>query len=235
MNLYVGTSGYAYKEWKGLFYPEDLAEKRMLHYYAGVFRSVEINNTFYRMPRESVLEQWRAEVPPEFRFVLKAPQRITHQQRLKDAGDSVAYLFKVAGTLQDRLGPVLFQLPPYLKKDFPLLRDFLQLLPQGCRAAFEFRSRSWFDDDVIGLLKERGAVLCFAETDDGIEVPFLATGPFGYLRLRRSDYGDAELARWAKRVKDQRWSEAFIFFKHEDEARAPQLAKRFRELAGEAG
>src|SRR3954462_15993170 len=146
MNLYVGTSGYSYKQWKGPFYPEDLPDKQMLHFYAERFRSVEINNTFYRMPKEAVLEAWASEVPADFKFVLKAPQRITHMQRLKDAGDSVAYLLKTAAVLKEKLGPLLFQLPPYLKKDLPRLRDFLALLPSDSPTAFEFRHESWLDD-----------------------------------------------------------------------------------------
>src|SRR2546425_3174198 len=145
MNLYVGTSGYSYKEWKCTFYPEDLPDKQMLRFYGERFRSVEINNTFYRMPKASVLEAWAAEVPADFKFVLKASQRITHMQRLKDAGDSVSYLLDVARALKERLGPLLFQLPPYLKKDVPRLREFLGLLPPHLRAAFEFRHQSWFD------------------------------------------------------------------------------------------
>src|ERR1043166_1068151 len=157
MNLYVGTSGYSYKEWKGTFYPEDLPSKQMLHYYGERFRSVEINNTFYRMPKPSVLAAWASEVPPDFKFVLKAPQRITHMQRLKDAGDSVSYLLDVAGALEERLGPLLFQLPPQMKKDAPRLRDFLALLPQRCRAAFEFRHQSWFDSEIFTLLRDHHA------------------------------------------------------------------------------
>ena len=163
MNLYVGTSGYSYKEWKGPFYPDDLPDKEMLRFYGERFRSVEINNTFYRMPKASVLEAWAAEVPADFKFVLKASQRITHKQRLKDAGDSVSYLLEVAGVLKERLGPLLFQLPPFLKKDAPRLREFLALLPKDRRAAFEFRHQSWFDDEVFGLLRDQRAVLCIAE------------------------------------------------------------------------
>jgi uncharacterized protein YecE (DUF72 family) len=231
MNLYVGTSGYAYKEWKGTFYPSDLSEKRMLHYYGERFRTVEINNTFYRMPKVSVLEGWAGEVPAEFRFVLKASQRITHVQRLKDAGESVSYLFDVAGALKVRLGALLFQLPPSLKKDVPRLRDFLALLPPQRRAALEFRHPSWFDEEVFGLLREHEVALCIAEAENDLEVPFVATAGWGYLRLRRPDYGDAELKTWVKRVGEQNWRDAFVFFKHEDEGKAPLLAKRFLELA----
>ena len=231
MNLYVGTSGYAYKEWKGTFYPGDLPEKQMLRYYGERFRTVEINNTFYRMPKPSVLEAWAEEVPAEFKFVLKASQRITHVQRLKDTDGSVSYLLGVAGALKERLGPLLFQLPPNLKKDVPRLREFLGLLPQRL-AAFEFRHASWFDDEVFGLLREHAATLCIAEAENDLEVPFVATGDWGYLRLRRTDYGDAELTSWAERVLAQGWRDAFVFFKHEDEGKGPEMARRFLELAG---
>ena len=230
MHFYLGTSGYSYKEWKGNFYPEDLPDKQMLRFYGERFRSVEINNTFYRMPKESVLEAWAAEVPADFKFVLKAPQRITHIQRLKESADSVSYLLKVAGALKERLGPLLFQLPPYLKKDLPRLTEFLKLLPADRRSAFEFRHESWFDEEVFGLLREHQAALCIAEAEDGVQVPFVSTADWGYLRLRRPDYGDAELKAWAKRVREQDWQDAFIFFKHEDEGKAPQMAKRFLEL-----
>ena len=231
MNLYVGTSGYSYKEWKGTFYPRDLPDKRMLHYYGGHFKAVEINNTFYRMPAASVLEAWAGEVPIDFKFVLKAPQRITHEHRLKDAGDSVSYLLEVSGVLKERLGPLLFQLPPYLRKDVPRLRDFLALLPPQRRVSFEFRHQSWFDEEVFGLLRDHQAALCIAEAEVDLAVPFVATSDWGYLRLRRPDYGDAELKTWARRVREQDWRDAFLFFKHEDEGKAPQMAKRFLELA----
>jgi len=231
MNLYVGTSGYSYKEWKGTFYPEDLPDKQMLRFYGERFRSVEINNTFYRMPKASVLEAWANEVPADFMFVLKASQRITHHQRLKDTDDSVSYLLEVAGALKERLGPLLFQLPPYLKKDAPRLREFLALLPSDRRAAFEFRHQSWFDDEVFGLLRDHRAVLCIAEAENDLEIPFVSTADWGYLRLRRPDYGDAELKAWAKRVQEQKWREAFIFFKHEEEGKGPEMAKRFLKLA----
>ena len=230
MKLYVGTSGYSYKEWKGPFYPEDLPEKQMLRFYGERFRSVEINNTFYRMPKASVLEGWASEVPEDFLFVLKGSQRITHMQRLKDAGDSVAYLLKVAETLKERLGPLLFQLPPFLKKDAARLRDFLALLPRERRVALEFRNQSWFDEEVFGLLRAHQAALCIAEAENDLQIPFVATADWGYLRLRRPDYGDPELGSWGKRVREQPWKDAFIFFKHEDEGKGPQMAKRFLEL-----
>src|SRR5437870_2203748 len=231
MNLYVGTSGYSYKEWKGTFYPEELPDKQMLKFYGERFKTVEINNTFYRMPKPAVLESWAGEVPPDFKFVLKASQRITHMQRLKNADDSLSYLIKVARTLKDRLGPLLFQLPPNLKKDAPRLREFLALLPPEPRSAFEFRHQSWFDDEIFGLLREHQAVLCIAEAENDLEIPFVSTADWGYLRLRRPDYGDAELTAWAKRVREHAWREVFIFFKHEEEGKGPAMAKRFLELA----
>ena len=231
MNLYVGTSGYSYKAWKGPFYPEDLPDPQMLRFYGERFRSVEINNTFYRLPKASVLEAWAAEVPADFKFVLKASQRITHKQRLKDAGELVAYLLDVAGALKERLGPLLFQLPPFLRKDVPRLRDFLSLLPSDRLAAFEFRHQSWFDDEVLGLLREHRAALCIAEAENDLEIPFISTADWGYLRLRRPDYGEAELKAWAKRVHEQDWRNAFIFFKHEEEGKGPQMARTFLELA----
>ena len=231
MNFYVGTSGYSYKEWKGSFYPEDVSTDKMLRYYGGQFGAVEINNTFFRMPKPEVLEAWAAEVPADFKFVLKASRGITHMKRLKDAGESVAYLLKVAETLNERLGPLLFQLPPNLKKDAARLRDFLALLPRDRRAAFEFRHQSWFDDEVLGLLRDHRATLCIAEAEDELEIPFVSTANWGYLRLRMPDYTDAELKDWVQRVRQQDWHDAFVFFKHEDEGKGPQLAKRFLELA----
>jgi uncharacterized protein YecE (DUF72 family) len=231
MKLHVGTSGFAYKEWKGSFYPEDLPAQGMLHYYGAHFRSVEINNTFYRMPTRALLEAWAGEVPADFKFVLKASQRITHHHRLVDADEDVGYLLDVAATLQQRLGALLFQLPPNLKKDAPRLDVFLALLPPGRRAAFEFRHPSWFDDEVFALLHQHQAALCIAEAEGDLEVPVVATADWGYLRLRRPDYGDAELKAWVKRVRQQDWQDAFVFFKHEEAGRGPQLAQRFLQLA----
>ncbi len=235
MALYVGTSGYSYPAWKGTFYPADLPDKRMLNYYGGEFGSVEINNTFHRMPGPSLLESWAAEVPEDFRFVLKAPQRITHLQRLRDVDDAVSYLCEVAGTLKERLGALLFQLPPSLKKDLPLLRDFLALLPPGRRVALQFRHRSWLDDDVLALLRKNDAALCIADVQDDLEIPLLSTAAWGYLRLRRPEYDDAQLRRWAEAVQQQGWQDAFVFFKHEDSARGPMLAKRFLALSSLQG
>jgi uncharacterized protein YecE (DUF72 family) len=230
MNVLVGTSGYSYKEWKGTFYPADLPDKQMLRYYSERFRTVEINNTFYRMPSESMLTNWLKEVPANFSFVLKASQRITHHQKLKDADNSVAYLLKVSAVLGDRLGPLLFQLPPFLRKDAPLLRNFLALLPQDRRAALEFRHASWFDEEVYEVLRAHNTAFCVAEAEGDLEVPFVPTADWGYLRLRRPDYGDEELRAWAERVQAQDWKDSYVFFKHEDEGKGPKLATRFMEF-----
>ena len=204
MRIAVGTSGYAYKEWKGNFYPADLPADGMLRYYGERLNTVEINNTFYRMPQEKVLLDWAAVVPDGFRFVLKASQKITHFKRLKDVGSEVEYFLRVANVLGPKLGPTLFQLPPNLKKDLPRLTDFLALIPRTWRAAFEFRHASWFDDDVFALLKDHNAALCLADTDpdeesgkEALQVPFVATADWGYLRLRRAGYAAADLAAWA--------------------------------------
>jgi uncharacterized protein YecE (DUF72 family) len=231
MNCYVGTSGFSYAPWKGPFYPDDLPAEQMLRFYGERFRAVEINNTFFRMPKPAVLEAWAAQVPADFKFVLKASRGITHMKRLKDAGDSVAYLLKVASALGPKLGPLLFQLPPNMKKDLPRLRAFLELLQRDRRAAFEFRHQSWFDDDVFALLREHQAVLCIAEAEDDLQTPFVCTADWGYLRLRMADYTDKDLKGWLTRVRGQPWQDVFVFFKHEDEANGPRLAKRFVELA----
>jgi uncharacterized protein YecE (DUF72 family) len=232
MKLFVGSSGYSYKEWRGTFYPEELSEKRMLHYYGERFRTVEINNTFHRMPTVQLLEGWAGEVPSDFKFVLKAPQQITHLQRLRDVDESMSYLMDVTGVLRERLGALLFQLPPNLKKDLPLLRDFLALIPPGRLVAVEFRHQSWFDPEVFALLRRNNAALCVADADNDLEVPFIASADWGYLRLRRLDYTVSELKRWAKLVRGQPWRDVYVFFKHEEGAKGPMLAQRFLELAG---
>jgi uncharacterized protein YecE (DUF72 family) len=231
MNLYVGTSGYSYPKWKGSFYPRKLPAKQMLPFYGEHFRTVEINYTFRRLPTESVLETWAGAVPADFQFVLKAPETITHVQRLMNAGDSVANFLEMAGKLKERLGPLLFQLPPTLKKDAPRLGAFLALLPLERRVAFEFRHPSWFDDEVFGLLRAQRAALCIADDADGLEVPVVATTDWSCLRLRRPEYDEASLKMWSQRVRNQDWRDTFVFFKHEDEGKGPQLAKRFLELA----
>ncbi len=230
MNVYVGTSGYSYPKWKGSFYPAKLPAREMLSFYATHFRTVEINNTFYRPPTASALKAWADQVPADFRFVLKAPQEVTHVRRLAGAEELVSSLLEAAGTLEKRLGPLLFQLPPNFKKDAPRLRAFLALLPTGCRAALEFRHPSWFDEEVFGLLRDHRAALCVADAADDLEVPFVATADWGYLRLRRPDYDGKALKAWAARMKAQSWRDCFVFFKHEDAGRGPQLASRLLEL-----
>jgi uncharacterized protein YecE (DUF72 family) len=232
MNLYVGTSGYAYKEWKGPFYPDDLPERRMLQCYGTQFRTVEINNTFHQMPRTSVLEAWAAQVPEQFRFVLKAPQRITHLQRLRDVDDALSYLYDVTSVLRQRLGALLFQLPPGMKRDLPLLRDFLGLLPPRRRISLQFHHESWFDEEVYALLRSCNVAMCLVDAEDYPVIPPVATADWGYLRLRRPDYGVRELKKWLKLVREQPWQDVFLFFKHEEQAKGPLMAKRFLELAG---
>jgi len=229
MRVLPGTSGFSYKAWKGSFYPEDLPDSEMLRYYSSRLPAVEINNTFYRMPRAALLQSWAEQVPDGFAFALKATQQITHRKRLKDAQEAVSFFLQVATTLGDRLGPVLFQLPPNLKKDLPRLTDFLALLPPSCRAAFEFRHESWFDDEVFGALSSARAALCWAEDED-LATPNESTAGWGYLRLRRPDYSGADLAAWAERIRGQPWSEAYVFFKHEDEGTGPRLADELRAL-----
>ncbi len=236
MNIAVGTSGYAYKEWKGSFYPADLPADGMLKYYGQRFGAVEINNTFYRMPTEKILVGWAAEVPDGFTFVLKASQRITHRKRLKEAGEELAYFLRTANVLGPRLGPTLFQLPPNLKKDLPRLADFLALVPRTWRAAFEFRHATWLDDEVFETLREHNAALVIAETDreegetDPLVIPTVATADWGYLRLRRAGYAKGDLERWAATVSAQPWKDAFVFFKHEEAGAGPKLAAEFTAL-----
>ncbi|HXK09842.1 MAG TPA: DUF72 domain-containing protein [Vicinamibacteria bacterium] len=226
MDVHVGTSGYAYKEWRGSFYPERMKEREMLRYYAERFRTVEINNTFYRLPGREMLLRWTEEVPAGFVFVLKASQRITHRQRLSaESKETVDYLFDVASALGERLGPVLFQTPPFLRKDVGRLRDFLGFLPAGRPVAFEFRHESWRDDEVYATLKGANAALVCADTEESGEAgaPIVPTADWGYLRLRRCDYDDAGIATWARRIVAQPWRKAFVFFKH-DEGEAAALA-----------
>ena len=231
MRLRAGTSGFSYKEWKGPFYPEKLAAKEMLRFYAEHLSTVEINSTFYRMPKASMLEGWKEKVPDDFVFVLKASRRITHHARLKEESfDSVAYLWDTASTLGKRLGPILFQLPPNLKKDLDRLDRFIEALPNGLRGAFEFRNDTWLDDEVFEALRRGGHALCLAETDEGAAPELVTTADWGYLRLRREDYSDEALRDWKSVIEAQPWQEAFVFFKHEDEGAAPRLAKRLLEL-----
>ena len=231
MRLLAGASGYSFKEWKGSFYPADLKPDGMLRFYAGQLPTVEINNTFYQMPKVAVLENWAQSTPPEFRFSIKASRRITHMSRLKadSAADSVAFLYGNLAALGDKRGPVLFQLPPFLKKDLPRLREFVALLPQGHTAAFEFRNDSWFDDEVYAALKGAGASLCFSEREDNAPPPLVETAPWGYVRLRLEHYSDDDLAGWAARLATTGWQRAYVYFMHEPTA--PGYASALTRLA----
>lgn len=220
--LLAGASGYSFKEWKGSFYPQDIKPDGMLAYYADRLPTVEINNTFYRMPKSSVLENWARATPEAFRFGIKASRRITHMARLKadSAADSVQFLYRTLAALGGKRGPVLYQLPPFLKKDLPRLAEFLRLLPPDHRAAFEFRDESWFADDVYEALKGAGAALCLSEREDSAPPPLIETAPWGYVRLRLETYSDAELQQWAGRLSATGWSQTYVYFMHEPTAPA---------------
>jgi uncharacterized protein YecE (DUF72 family) len=225
MQLFTGTSGYSYKEWLGCFYPEKLPASAMLRYYAERFSTVEINNTFYRMPSESTLARWAEEVPDNFAFALKAPRRITHEKRLREVESDVAELMRRAAVLTNKLGVLLFQLPPFLRKDVPRLQDFLGVLPSDKRIAFEFRNGSWHDDEVYEVLRRRGALLCVTDTDEG-DTPLVATSDWGYIRLRRTHYDDVDLQAWAERIAAQHLARTYVYFMHEDEALGTVFAER---------
>lgn len=234
MHWYAGTSGYSYKEWVGAFYPEGLKSDAMLSYYAVHLPAVEINNTFYRMPRTQVLQSWCDAVPKDFRFVVKASRRITHQLRLADAQEPTEYLARKLDALGDKLGAVLFQLPPFLRKDIARLSAFLDILPKALPAAFEFRHASWDDDETYDLLAKHNRALCISEGEAGDkdDAPKrIATTDWLYLRLRKPDYTDAALNRWHTTAEATGAEKAFVFFKHEDEAAGPKIAARFLELA----
>jgi uncharacterized protein YecE (DUF72 family) len=237
VDIQIGTSGYGYKEWLGTFYPATLKPKAMLAHYATKLPTVEINYTFRRMPTAKLLEGWAAQVPESFTFVLKAPERITHRAKLKDVRETTHAFVTAAQTLGPRLGALLFQLPPYAKKDVAVLRAFLEDLKGGPRSAFEFRHRSWLEDDALAALREHGAALCLSESDetaagDELGAPLISTADWGYLRLRRTDYSDADLVAWGKRLRAQSWSRAFVFLKHEDEGKGPVFAAKLRDVLG---
>lgn len=233
MKLHVGTSGYGYKEWQGIFYPERIAPKEMLSFYSERFNAVEINYTYHHMPTERLLASWAGQVPEAFVFVLKAPQVITHVKRLKEVNEEADYLFRTVLLLGTRLGAILLQFPAYFRADLPRLEAFLDLIPEDVHCAFEFRSPTWVEAGAAELLCGRGHTLCTADTDENPAEGIEGLAPWGYLRLRRSAYTDADLAQWVERVQSQGWERAFVFFKHEEEAVGPKLALRFRELAGE--
>ncbi len=232
MELRVGTSGYSYDEWKGSFYPDSLPARERLTFYGRRLPAVEINNTFYRLPQASVLESWAEQVPTAFRFVLKASRRITHLKRLRGVEDETGYLLRTAETLGERLGALLFQLPPNLKCDLGRLDAFLGLLPAGARAAFEFRHPSWMEEPVFERLRARDLALVGVDADEAAPPELVDTASWGYLRLRRSDYEPRDLAAWATQVRARPWREVYVFFKHEQAGAGPRLAAAFLELAG---
>lgn len=237
MKFHVGTSGYGYKEWKGIFYPEKISSAEMLRFYGERLNAVEINYTFYHMPTERILTPWAEQVPDGFAFALKAPQVITHLKQLRNVGEETGYFFRTLAVLEGKLGPALFQFPKsfHAKKNRAALEDFLMLIPGNVRCAFDFRSPTWLDAGIAELLHERGCSLCMEDTDEKPVNEIIGTAPWGYLRLRRSDYTEADLSQWLKRILAQQWEQVFVFFKHEDEARGPEMAIRFRELAEKNG
>jgi uncharacterized protein YecE (DUF72 family) len=222
MRVAAGTSGFSYKEWQGSFYPEKFAASRMLQFYAERLKTVELNNTFYRMPNEALIRGWNERTPADFRFVLKAPRQMTHIKKLADCAAPLARFTEVAAILGEKLGPLLFQLPPTFQRDLERLDGFLSGMPKGVRPAFEFRHPSWFDPSTYEVLRARGAALCCAEVDDEERQELVPTANFGYLRLRRENYTEAEIAAWAELLRAQPFEEVYVFFKHE--VRAPVLA-----------
>ena len=228
--VWFGTSGFSYKEWRPLFYPEGLSDKEFLRYYSSRLNSVEIDYTFYRMPSAKTIDAWKAATPHDFKFTLKASQQITHRQRLKVPSDAVDYFISVVRGLEDRLGMVLFQLPPFFKADRQKLEAFLSILPRGIPAAFEFRHDSWFNDDVYRLLRDHNVALCIHDADDHT-TPLELTAGFTYIRLRRSLYDDARRLQWQERIRS--WArdgiEVFAYIKHEDNPNAPLIALEFAD------
>lgn len=227
----AGASGYSFREWKGVFYPGDIKTEDMLAFYGERLPTVEINSTFYRMPKASVLEHWAAGVPEDFRFSIKASQRITHMSRLRTetAEEPTAYLYRNLAALGPKCGPVLFQLHPNMKKDLPRLTDFLDLLPKGHNATFEFRHDSWFDDDVYAALKGAGVALCLSEREDSTPPPLVETAPWGYVRLRLETYSDDDLEKWARTLAATSWHQVYVYFMHE--ATAPAYAQKLMQCA----
>jgi uncharacterized protein YecE (DUF72 family) len=235
--ILVGTSGYNYPEWKGSFYPSDLPAAKMLPYYADRFPTVEINYTFYRMPTPKLVAGWRAQVPASFRFTLKAPKRITHDKRLRagEVAESVNGFLTAASELGPQLAALLFQLPPNFKKDLPLLKEFLALLPPKTTAAFEFRNASWLDDEVFDTLRARNIALCIADSETR-DTPIVTTADYAYLRLRDEGYGDAEIAQWTDTARNLAVSarDVFVYFKHEDEGKGAAFGLQMMKNLGQA-
>lgn len=229
MRLYVGTSGYSYKEWKGTFYPEKISASEMLEFYASRFDSVEINSTFYRMPSENMLTGWVSQVPDRFTFVLKMPRKVTHLKRLNAIQDEMDYLTRVLGVLGGKLGPMLVQLPPNFTKDIDRLQAFLDTVPPNLRMAFEFRNESWFDDDLYDVLRDRNLALVAADGEK-VTSPVEQTADWGYVRLRKDDYDGDHLKEWSARLQSVDWKQVFVFFKHEGGGVGPELATTFAQI-----
>ena len=230
MTVWVGTSGYNYPEWRGSFYPEKFSTAKMLPYYAERFRTVEINYTFYRTPNEKILAGWSAETPANFKLTLKAPKRITHDARLRDCADKVEFFLKTAATLGPKLGALLFQLPPFLRKDVALLDTFLEAFPPQVCAAFEFRHKSWWDDEVLQRLRAKNLALCIADSEK-LSAPIEITASYAYFRLRDEGYTPEDLAKWARIIHDRtaNCSDVYVYFKHEEAGKGPQFARLLLE------
>jgi uncharacterized protein YecE (DUF72 family) len=231
--FWVGTSGYNYPEWKGSFYPADLPAKKMLPYYAARFPTVEINYTFYRMPTEKLVAGWAEQTPSPYKLTLKAPRRITHDKRLKDVGDDVKFFCDVAGTLGDKLGTLLFQLPPFQRKDLPVFDAFLGELPPSVRAAFEFRHVSWFDDEVFDRLAARNLAVCIADSEK-LSTPVRITADYAYFRLRDEGYQPDDIKRWADTIARDAAAcrDVFVYFKHEESGKGPEFARLLMDHLG---
>ena len=231
MTLYVGTSGYSYKEWKGSFYPEKISPKDMLTYYASRLHAVELNNTFYRLPQRSMIENWKSQVPENFRFSVKASKLITHFKRLKDAGRETRLMLETVLAFEDRLGAVIFRLPDDMQKDLKRLEAFLKVLPADLPAVFDFRHATWFDDEVLELLRSQNRVFCVSDIEELPDNYTYKTADWGYVRLRRVQYSKSDLVEWIKRIRAQGWKDTYVFFKHEDEGTGPKLAAQFLDLS----
>jgi uncharacterized protein YecE (DUF72 family) len=232
--IWVGTSGYNYPEWKGSFYPSNLAAAKMLPYYAERFPTVEINYTFYRMPNEKLTEGWAAQTPSPYKLTLKAPRRITHDSRLKNCGELVNAFCRVAGSLGDKLGALLFQLPPNLKKDIALFDAFLAELPPRVCGAFEFRNVSWLDDEVFERLSKRNLALCVADSER-LSTPVRITADYAYFRLRDEGYTSDDIAQWGDTITRDAAScrDVYVYFKHEEQGKGPEFARLLMERLGQ--
>jgi uncharacterized protein YecE (DUF72 family) len=231
--IWVGTSGYNYPEWKGSFYPSDLPAAKMLPYYAARFPTVEINYTFYRMPNEKLVSGWAAQTPDPYRLTLKAPRRITHDARLKNTGELVQSFCRVAGSLGPKLGTLLFQLPPNLKKDLGLFDQFLDTLPPRVCAAFEFRNPSWFDDEIFERLTSHNLALCVSDSEK-LSAPVKVTADYAYFRLRDEGYTETDIAGWADTIarETSACKDVFVYFKHEEEGKGPEFAQLLMRKLG---